>query len=76
MYVTESDIDVVKKARTSDKQTLPFAGTWGQVFKNGEASQATFFSLNGVVVAPNGAVYVTDQMSQTVRKIFWTIIPV
>ena len=75
-YVTDYDIDVVKKVRTSDKQILPFAGTWGQVFKNGEASQATFFNLNGIVVAPNGAVYVTDQMSQTVRKIFWAIMPV
>lgn len=74
-YVTDYDIDVVKKVRTSDKQILPVAGTWGQIFKNGEASQATFFNINGIVIAPNGAIYITDQLSETVRKIFWAVIP-
>ena len=76
LFVTENDIDVVKKVRKSDKQIFPFAGSSGSPFKNGEASQATFFNLNGIVIAPNGAIYVTEQASQTIRKIFWAIIPV
>lgn len=55
---------------TPDGQVSTIAGTPGVIgSRDGPAAQATFYDLQGIAIAPDGTIYVSDRNNSCIRRI-------
>ncbi len=67
IYVSDTDNHRVR--RIADGQVSTYAGTGETGEKDGPRGEATFLSISGIALAPDGTIFVADQPGNSIRVI-------
>ncbi|MES2810179.1 MAG: gliding motility-associated C-terminal domain-containing protein [Bacteroidota bacterium] len=69
LYVCDWDRNLIYKVNKTNGAKSVMAGTGSSGSTNGAAAAATFNLPDGIVLSPNGDIYITDQGGHLIRKI-------